>query len=119
VRLVIGSILATMLGRKAPCRCGCGRVLRGQARRFSEAGANIRDTLERLDEVVGPAVRQETPQRERLEQLQRDGRVIETDLFRVAHGGQSSPRLTVEEIDSWMAAATGLIASAGGYLART
>jgi hypothetical protein len=95
-----------MLGRKAPCNCGCGRVLKGQSRRFSEAGANVRHVMERLDEVVGPPVSRDSPQWDRLEQLKTEGRVIETDLFRVAHGGQRVPRLTVGELDSWTAATT-------------
>ena len=82
-----------MLGKKAPCSCGCGRVLKGQSRRFSEAGANVTHVVERLDEVVGPSVLPNTPQRERLKKLKTDARVIETDLFRLAHGGQPGPAL--------------------------
>jgi hypothetical protein len=61
--------------------------------------------------VVGPSVPAGSPQRTRLEEMESDGRAIETDLFSVAHAEQPLPHYSAEDIDSWMGAATQLIGS--------
>jgi hypothetical protein len=104
-----GCIVAPVFGSKEPCECGCGSQLKGQARGFSRHAANIRHLVDGLTKVVEPFVPADAAERGKLDQMKADGHALEADLFSVAHGEQGTPRYSVADIDSWMAAATGLV----------
>jgi hypothetical protein len=100
-----------MLGKGAPCSCGCERVLKGQSRGFAKHAVIVRHLVDGLRMVVRPSVPDDSSQRPRLEQMESDGRSIEADLLSVAHGERSAPGYSIADIDSWMEAATKLIGS--------
>ena len=106
-----------MFGRKIQCRCGCGRELKSQEAQASNLAASTAHIVDGLDKVVGAFIPTDSDDpraaasRLRLAQMTKDGETIESELFAMAHGDLVVPQHSVEEIDSWTAAATQLIGS--------
>jgi hypothetical protein len=106
-----------MFGTKTECACGCGRVLRGQARAFAARASDVAHLVDGLEKVVAPCTPDDAPQRRTLSDTVAGGRLIEYQLYATAHGEAEIPSVSVHHIDSWMATATQLMSSQARLMA--